>query len=194
MKKIWIICICFILVFALTACQQISQEDDGSKALITTTVSTINSITATTAGEVPATTTTTATESTEISTTTSTEDGGTGGDLDSCEIHQFFYHAITGNWTDEHFDTWIKAKDQYASREDRNIIAFVQLLNIPREDFPRLAGWTTHKEWDGDLNKPALSHYKNCPYTYNQFLDAIYGDDAELTEWVFAAETVEDVA
>lgn len=171
MKKIWILSLLLCLPLALTACQQVSEKKENAPIAAATTVTTTNNITTTTV--------------------VSVDDSGTGGDLDSCDVHQFFYHAIAGDFTSEQFDIWIEMCEvNKISSEDQNIVTFVRLLNISREDFPRLAGWTSHKEWDGDMDKPALSHYKNCPYTYNQFLDAIYGDDPELTERVFSAETV----
>ena len=166
MKKLWILGLCLCLIYALTACQQVPKtlEDSTGTDAKTTTTTTVANV----------------------------DDGGTGGDMDDCTIHQFFYHAISGNWTQEQFDAFIDYNHKQGSPEERfNIIEFVKYLEIPREDFPMWAGWTTHKTWDGNLDKPALSHYNNCPYTYNQFLDAIYGDDPELTEWVFSYETVQ---
>lgn len=37
----------------------------------------------------------------------------------------------------------------------------------------------------------ALRHHPNAPYTYGQFVNAIYGDDAQLTAWVFDADTLQ---
>ena len=37
-----------------------------------------------------------------------------------------------------------------------------------------------------NLDKIAWNHGSGCPYAKNQFLDAIYGDDPDLTAWVFA--------
>lgn len=174
MKKIWILSLCLCLTFAFTACQQEPEKkENGEETIITTT-----------------TTTTTPTKNLE----------GTGGDLDECRVHQPYYHAISGPFTHEMFENWAKYYEEqvkpYEDPEDPEggftIVAFVECNNIAREDFPELAGWTTHELWDGDLDKPCLRHWENCPYTYNQFLDAIYGDDPELSEWVFSMETIRD--
>lgn len=170
MKKLWILSLCLVLTFVLTACQQEPEEKENGEETIVT-----------------------------ITTSYATENlDGTGGDLNECKVHQPYYHAITGRFTREMHETWNKYYEEqvkpYEDPEDPEggftIVAFVECNNIAREDFPELAGWTTHELWDGDLDKPCLRHYKDCPYTYNQFLDAIYGDDEELAEWVFSMETV----
>lgn len=169
MKKIWLLSLCLALAFSLAACQQTSDKKKESEGITTTTT-----------------------------TTTAENLGGTGGDLVECEIHQPYYHAVSGNFTSEMFAAWHKYYYEqvkpYEESEDPEggftIVAFVEYNNIAREDFPELAGWTTREFWDGDLDKPCLVHWEDCPYTYNQFLDAIYGEDEELAEWVFAWETV----
>lgn len=160
MRVLWIVSLCLILLFAGTACQHTPAETPVGGAEQSTT-------------------------------TTNPSDGGIGGDLDDCEVHQFYYHALSGNWTEEQFDTFREAhKNNGGSQEDFNIISFVRCLEITREDFIEVVDWEGNAYWEGDLDKPALAHYKDCPYTYNQFLDAIYGDDPDLTEWVFSYETV----
>ena len=114
--------------------------------------------------------------------------------MGGCRIHQFYYHAINGIWADEHFEAFDKMYEELGKpKEWYNIVEFVKCAEIPREDFPKWACWTTHETWDGDLDKPALAQWKDCPYTYNQFLDAVYGDDAELAEWVFAYDTTKEL-
>lgn len=174
MKKLWILSVCLCLAFAMTACRQESENNEKDEET-TTTVVTI-------------TTTTTTAESLD----------GTGGDLIGCRVHQPYYHTVDGNFTRKMFADWAQYYEEqikpYEDSEDPEggftIVAFVECNNIARKDFPELAGWTTYDFWDGDLDKPCLVHYKDCPYTYNQFLDAIYGDDEELAEWVFSMETV----
>ena len=164
MKKIWLLGLCLALAFSLAACQQTSDKKKESEGITTTTT-----------------------------TTTAENLGGTGGDLDECEIHSPYYHNIEGNWTDDQseiFWNFLRTQGEYG--ELFNIVEFVKCNNIPREDFPMWAGWTTNDFWDGDLDKPCLVHWEDCPYTYNQFLDAIYGDDPELSEWVFSMETIRD--
>lgn len=65
--------------------------------------------------------------------------------------------------------------------EDRNILAFVEYYKISREDFIAIHGW------EDKLDELALEHSVRAPYTYGQFVEAIYGDDPELSEWVFSA-------
>lgn len=131
-----------------------------------------------------------------------TESPGIGGELDYCQ-HQFFYHSLSGFWPAEMIEPYVAAFEAIkydengnfdASRvEDCNIVNFVQHYNITREQFIEMADWTVHETWDGDLDKPALAHYRDCPYTYNQFLDAIFGDNPALSEWVFSQETVKNL-
>lgn len=164
MKKLWILSLCLCLIFALTACQQVSEKKKDSEEIDTKT-----------------------TASTTIA---NIDVSGIGGDMDGCVVHQFYYHALDGDWTQEQVDTFQKAYRELGEPDDGfNIVEFVKCLEIPREDFPRWAAWTTHETWDGDLDKPALAQWRDCPYTYNQFLDAVYGDDQALAEWVFAYET-----
>lgn len=165
MKKLWILSMCLCLVFALTACQQEPEKKDGEETDAKTTTTTTTTV-------------------------ANIDENGTGGDMDGCVEHQFYYHAIDGDWTQEQIDAFQKAYEELGEPDDGfNIVEFVKCLEIPREDFPRWAAWTTHETWDGDLDKPALAQWRDCPYTYNQFLDAVYGDDQALAEWVFAYET-----
>lgn len=169
MKKIGIMLLCCLICVCLVSCDYAADND--------------------------------VTPSTE--TTPTTELLGIDSDLGGCQ-HQFFYHSLNGFWPAEMMEPYV---DQFeaikydengnfdASRvEDCNIVNFVQHYNITREQFVEMSDWTVHETWDGDLDKPALAHYRDCPYTYNQFLDAIFGDDPALSEWVFSQETVKDLS
>ena len=68
---------------------------------------------------------------------------------------------------------------QYGRKEEGSLIAFVEYFGITREKFIELYGW-------GDkLDEKATDHFAYAPYTYRQFVDAIYGDDQALRDWVF---------
>ena len=130
--------------------------------------------------------TTKLTESTPPTTQpTDPDDGpGIGGDSDDdeCKEHNFFYHHIGGNFTNEQWDTFLAVY----SGEDINIVNFVRFHNITREEYIEAQGgmWT-----EENLDEIAWNHGNGCPYTKNQYLDAIYGDDPELTAWVFAPDS-----
>ncbi len=60
-----------------------------------------------------------------------------------------------------------------------NIVDYVEFAGITREQFIDIYGW-------GDkLDEKATDHFIYAPYTYRQFVDAIYGDDEALRDWVF---------
>lgn len=107
---------------------------------------------------------------------------GTGGDEDMCTIHSLRYHAIPGSLL-KHYPV-----EPYAESDDEdyeNIVGYVEYYSIPREEFVELMNWDAEK-LDELVDDREGKRY--CPYTYNQYLDAIYGDDAELAAWVFASE------
>ena len=63
--------------------------------------------------------------------------------------------------------------------DNESIIGFVEFAGITREKFIEVYGW-------GDkLDEKATDHFEYAPYTYRQFVDAIYGDDQALRDWVF---------
>ena len=69
----------------------------------------------------------------------------------------------------------------YSSLAGKNasIIGYVKYAGISRETFIEVYGW-------GDkLDEKATDHFIYAPYTYRQFVDAIYGDDEALRDWVF---------
>ncbi len=55
----------------------------------------------------------------------------------------------------------------------------VQFFGIDRETLIELYGWTNK------LDDKATEHFPYAPYTYRQFVDAVYGDDPTLRRWVF---------
>ena len=65
------------------------------------------------------------------------------------------------------------------SGDSESIIGFVEFAGISRETFIEAYGW-------GDkLDEKATDHFEYAPYTYRQFVDAVYGDDEALRDWVF---------
>ena len=117
---------------------------------------------------------------TTIATTTVLQD--TGGDYDACKVHSFEYHNIDGYLLDLVTQEETNAFIEKYKGEDMTIVAFVEYFGITREQFIEAM------RWEDKLDMKAMYH-GDVPYTYGQFVDAIYGDDEELTAWVFAYET-----
>ena len=117
-----------------------------------------------------------------VSTTAPTTEklDGTGGDGE-CSVHNHMYHRIDGNFTDEQAKLYNELiGDKYYS-EENNLVTFLNLLGITREEYMEAVAWD-----EDSLDEIAWAHGNGCPYTKRQFVDAIYGDDPELTAWVFA--------
>jgi hypothetical protein len=128
----------------------------------------------------------TTTVTTTVLTTTTTAPNGTGGDEGSCTIHDLFYHSIDVRLIryigDEKMDEFIES---YSGKgEICNIVTFVEFCNISREEFIQVMGW------EDVLDQPATEHDDNPPYTYGEFVEAIYGDDAALSERVFVRKSI----
>ena len=70
---------------------------------------------------------------------------------------------------------------EYSSLSGNNesIIGFVNYAGITREKFIEVYGWADK------LDEKATDHFEYAPYTYRQFVDAVYGDDQALRDWVF---------
>ena len=65
------------------------------------------------------------------------------------------------------------------SGNNESIIGFVKYAGISRETFIEAYGWADK------LDEKATDHFEYAPYTYRQFVDAVYGDDQALRDWVF---------
>ena len=77
----------------------------------------------------------------------------------------------------EGYDSYETYRSLAGDRE--SIIGFVEFAGITREKFIEVYGW-------GDkLDEKATDHFLYAPYTYRQFVDAVYGDDQALRDWVF---------
>lgn len=74
------------------------------------------------------------------------------------------------------FSTACKALED---EEPDNVFHLVQHFGIDRETFIGLYGWKNK------LDEKATEHFPYAPYTYRQFVDAVYGDDAILRSWIF---------
>lgn len=118
---------------------------------------------------------------------------GTGGDENACTVHQFYYHSIDGDLIEyvgqAKMNEFIAAYE--GKGEECNIMAFVRYCGLTREDLIQAFGW------ENTLDQPADSHayvnwfHQTAPYTRGEFLDAIFGDDATLTERIFSAEIID---
>ena len=108
-----------------------------------------------------------------------------GGDMEECTIHSPYYHVIPiccGTDIVKEYD--VHMQDYKASPGDCPEVDFVQWSGISREEFIEAHGWS--EEDMDEIYREHNTATKKCPYTINQYLDAIYGDDPELTAWVFA--------
>ena len=126
-----------------------------------------------------------ATKAPTVTTAPTENDGpGIGGDEDEffCKVHSHEYHAESNVIIDK--SAWLEHLGKDYDPEDRNLIAFVEFTGITREEYMKYQGWTEDK-----LDEIAWDHGPGCPYTKRQFLDAIYGDDSELTAWVFSSDS-----
>ncbi|MBQ9842198.1 MAG: hypothetical protein IJO42_03690 [Clostridia bacterium] len=125
-------------------------------------------------------------------------------------FHNTASYASDQNYQDFYYDDWVKIKRngdpvwdyiydnfrgathtydaiydfrktcQNLDDEDaENIFHLVQFFGIDRETFIDLYGWADK------LDEKATEHYPYAPYTYRQFVDAVYGEDTTLRRWVF---------
>ena len=109
-------------------------------------------------------------------TVTTTQPPPTGGDENACTEHDFLYHTISGNLPGmvgkEGMDEFIALYEG----EESNVVNFVKHFGITREQF------IAAQNWEGCLSQQ-FGEYDL--FTIGMYVDAIYGDDAVLSEWVF---------
>lgn len=117
---------------------------------------------------------------------TENEGPGIGGDGDECLVHSSYYHVAMGHFPTEMKKAFRESLGENYEDEDMNIRDFVRFHGITREEFIESMNgmWT-----EDNLDEIAWNHGNGCPYTKNQFLDAVFGDDPELITWVFAPES-----
>lgn len=139
---------------------------------------------------------------------------GTGGDNNACVVHSLLYHSFDpAVWrlvmTDEEFDAYIDSLPDGQKEADRtypyqdcnypasNIVDFIRKFGITREQYIRARGYDKFIEKMGE--EAFLNHRyvwgdptEDEPtwelFTYGEYLDAIFGDDPLLTQWVFTAQ------
>ncbi|MBR0446847.1 MAG: hypothetical protein IIX28_00015 [Clostridia bacterium] len=121
---------------------------------------------------------------------TNNPDGMGGQDL-GCSIHNENYHAISGNFDKDKVAEYVAfclSKDERTDgcNDPCNIVEFIQMSGVTREEYIDAVGWT-----EDDLNERVdyISNTRKAPYTKQQWLDAIFGSDPKLSEWVFADES-----
>lgn len=155
-------------------------------------------------------TNTTPTENTTTEPTSGGEGDGIGGDENVCTVHGMWYHSIPFGHNkvgkdlyDGYFaslpkyNPFPKSDKRYPIQDcnypDSNIVAYVQYCGVSREEFIRYMGW------DRFIDEMGMTAFLNHRYTWNpleeergyelftfgEYLDAIYGDDPQLSEWVF---------
>ena len=128
------------------------------------------------------------TPATTVPTAVPTENDGTGIGGDNgdgeCGLHSRDYHVTIYGFTYEMAKEFVDSLGENFDPEDVNIINFVRYHGITREEF--IEKFCSGTWAEGDLDEIVWNHGTGCPYTKRQFVDAIYGDDPELTAWVFA--------
>ena len=113
-------------------------------------------------------------------TTAPTKDTGIGGDSDSCKIHNYVYHGIHGTYPQEDVDAFFESIGGVYGTEENNIVNFVAYIGYTREEVMMYEG-VTEENWD-----EIADFGTGCPFTFGQYVDAICGENPELTEWVFS--------
>lgn len=99
-------------------------------------------------------------------------------------MYQYYYFVTYDPSYPDPLVDYIKQRDGWTEDGGRfdyrgTILEFVQDFNITREEFIAAYGW------GGKLDEKATDHFAYAPYTYRQFLDAVYGNDPVLRDWVF---------
>ena len=122
----------------------------------------------------------------EPAASTENDGPGIGGDGDDCVVHSRYYHVAIAHFPEDMKKAFLASLGEDYEDADVNVRDFVRFHGITREEFVESMNglWT-----EDNLDEIAWNHGNGCPYTKNQFLDAIYGDDPELTAWVFAPES-----
>ena len=120
---------------------------------------------------------------TSVVPSTTTQPNGTGGDMNACQVHSQRYHTIDG-WlidfaSEERFEEFCQTYDG----EDMTIFAFVDYFDITREQFIEAM------RWEGHLTEQMSEHE---PYTKGMYVDALFGDDVVLTEWLFSGDIMDE--
>lgn len=101
-----------------------------------------------------------------------------------CVLHSNYYHDFYSRFPSAMVQEFKAVVKDY---EERNIVTFVEYFNLSRSEFMEYLGFFESEEEEMEII--AMNHGVGCPYTYRQFVDAIYGDDPYLTAWVFANES-----
>ena len=80
-----------------------------------------------------------------------------------------------------------KASVSSGNEEAYNLFDFINYHQLSKSIVVEYLGFSS--SLSKALDEPAAIFGKECTYTYNQYLDAIFGDDSELTERVFGTVT-----
>ena len=178
-------------------------DDTVSSTASTTITTTVNGSSTT-----ESTTSTTPTETTTTTTTVPDDPPGIGGDDKSCVVHGMLYHSIQispDQVGEERYEAYMKAYSYMYKEEplpdpdltypftecnypESNIVNFVRFCGVTREQFVEYMGWDRKIAQMGEeafLNTRVDDGNPYPLFTYGDYLDAIYGDDPHLSEWVF---------
>lgn len=108
---------------------------------------------------------------------------GWGGDNNGCKEHNYVYHGIHGAYPKEDIDAFFESIGGVYGLEENNIVNFVAYCGYTREEVMTYEG-VTEDMWD-----EIADFGTGCNFTFGQYIDAICGEDPELTEWVFSYDS-----
>lgn len=99
-------------------------------------------------------------------------------------MYQYYYFVHYDPWYPDPLVDYVKQRDGWTEEDGRfdyegTVMEFVEDFNITREEFIAAYGW------QDKLDQNATDHFTYAPYTYRQYVEAIYGDDTALQDWVF---------
>lgn len=145
------------------------------------------------------------TESTTVPTTP--DDGpGIGGDENECDIHSWEYHTFHNRLTDyvedDRYQQYLKdyKMGQYEDKSKKffyaphtqcpypesNIVDFVEYFGITRDEFIKALEWEDCLDRPFQYLYPIVEDGPEEDYTFGEFVDAVFGADPVLSEWVFS--------
>lgn len=123
---------------------------------------------------------------------TTTRPDNTGGDEDACDKHVMFYHSIDGNLIDyigsnkvhAHLEEkgWLNTSHlTKEEREEFTVLHFLKHFGVSKQEFITAMGWQDKLD-----EKPDSGGMFNDNFTYREQVDALYSDDQNLVDTVFA--------
>ena len=92
-----------------------------------------------------------------------------------------YYYSVVSTYPMDPLAAYMEKREDWNHTFDYrgSIVELVREFNVIREEFIAAYGW------QDKLDEKATDHFLYAPYTYRQFVDAVYGDDEALRAWVF---------